>query len=49
MFLREFRQAPAPDFETDEAGLDKWRQDIWARVLPEDRHEILGICLPPWK
>ncbi|XP_069973377.1 neurochondrin homolog [Penaeus vannamei] len=48
-FLREFRQAPAPDFETDEAGLDKWRQDIWARVLPEDRHEILDELYSLWK
>ncbi|XP_047502723.1 neurochondrin homolog [Penaeus chinensis] len=48
-FLQEFRQAPAPDFETDEAGLDKWRQDIWARVLPEDRHEILDELYSLWK
>lgn len=48
-FLREFRQAPAPDFETDEAGLDKWRQDIWARVLPEDRQEILDELYSLWK
>ncbi|XP_068243911.1 neurochondrin homolog [Palaemon carinicauda] len=48
-FLQKFREAPAPDYNTDLEGLDKWRIDIWLLVLPEEHHDLLDDIYSLWK
>lgn len=48
-FLQKFRETPAPDYDTDLDGLDKWRTNIWLLVLPEEHHDLLDDIYSLWK
>lgn len=48
-FLQRYREAPAPDYSTDEEGLEQWRLNIWASVLPEKYHHYIDDVYSLWK
>ncbi|XP_045110192.1 N-acylneuraminate-9-phosphatase-like isoform X3 [Portunus trituberculatus] len=47
-YLHKFRETPAPDYPTNQAGLDQWRYDIWVSVLPPE-YEHLDSVYSVWK
>ncbi|CAL4120635.1 unnamed protein product, partial [Meganyctiphanes norvegica] len=48
-FMKKFRASVAPDYKTDEAGLDQWRKNIWAEVLPQKFSGLLDDLYTLWK
>lgn len=47
-YLGKFRDTPAPEKPTDQAGLDQWRRNIWKAVLPP-QYEHLDSVYSAWK
>lgn len=48
-FMKNFRATVAPDYKTDEAGLDRFRKNLWAQVLPQKFLALLDGLYPLWK
>ncbi|KAG0728406.1 N-acylneuraminate-9-phosphatase [Chionoecetes opilio] len=47
-YLQKFLEAPAPDYPTDQEGLDTWRRNLWKFALPAN-YQHLGTSVAQWE